>query len=130
MNDAWLDWPSLSRDYARYHATKGNQRCHVIGIPLIVFALLAWTSGFIAVFLPVYYLWNRKIGIGMTVSLAALGFFAIMAPAGSAWVAFIVGWAFQLAGHKFYEGKSPAFADNLIHLLVGPAWILQKFVKV
>jgi uncharacterized membrane protein YGL010W len=52
----------------------------------------------------------------------------------SAWVtwpyaiaAFVVGWIFQFVGHA-YEGKSPAFLTNLLHLLVGPLWVASHLV--
>jgi uncharacterized membrane protein YGL010W len=32
------------RDYAQYHRTKGNQRTHLLGIPMIVIAVLSWLS--------------------------------------------------------------------------------------
>jgi hypothetical protein len=38
--------------------------------------------------------------------------------------AFVVGWVFQFVGHG-YEGKKPAFFTNLVHLLVGPLWIVS-----
>ena len=47
-------------------------------------------------------------------------------PGWSLWAAFILGWVFQFIGHAVYEGKSPAFAKNAIHVLVGPMWILQE----
>jgi uncharacterized membrane protein YGL010W len=36
---------------------------------------------------------------------------------------FVVAWIGQFVGHKF-EGRSPAFLDDLRSLLIGPAWIL------
>jgi len=39
-----LDYARLSADYASYHATEGNRRAHMIGIPLIVFAIVRWTQ--------------------------------------------------------------------------------------
>jgi len=41
--------------------------------------------------------------------------------------AFVVGWIFQFIGHA-YEGKSPAFLTNLLHLLVGPLWVASHLV--
>lgn len=43
---------------------------------------------------------------------------------------FVVGWIIQLYGHKVYEKKAPAFVDNFIHLLIGPLFILNEFVKI
>ena len=36
--------------------------------------------------------------------------------------AFVVGWAIQFVGH-YYEGKKPAFVDDMRGLLVGPMFI-------
>jgi uncharacterized membrane protein YGL010W len=41
---------------------------------------------------------------------------------------FVLGWVFQFVGHYVYEKKSPAFARNLVHLLVGPLWIAARAV--
>jgi uncharacterized membrane protein YGL010W len=41
---------------------------------------------------------------------------------------FALGWAFQFVGHYRYEKKSPAFTRNVVHLLVGPLWILARAV--
>jgi len=39
---------------------------------------------------------------------------------------FATGWLFQLVGHSVYEKNRPAFGRNLVHLLIGPAWIARK----
>ena len=38
---------------------------------------------------------------------------------------FVVGWVFQLVGHV-WEGRKPAFLDDLIGLLVGPLFIVAE----
>lgn len=126
------DWQALSSDYAAYHTTRGNRVCHAIGIPLIVFAVVAWTlwpgsrlpvAGLV---LPVYFVWDARLGFAMAALVAACAQLAGLVPPAGIWAAFVVGWIFQLVGHRVFEKRSPAFASNLIHLLVGPAWILQK----
>ena len=47
-----------------------------------------------------------------------------------AWLAwgmgfFVVGWAIQFVGH-WYEGRKPAFVDDLIGLLVGPMFVVAE----
>ena len=37
----------------------------------------------------------------------------------------MVGWIFQFVGH-FWEGKKPAFADDLVGLLVGPMFVVGE----
>jgi uncharacterized membrane protein YGL010W len=46
--------------------------------------------------------------------------------AGPALALFVFGWILQFIGHYIYEKRSPAFFQNLTHLLVGPLWILAK----
>jgi uncharacterized membrane protein YGL010W len=38
---------------------------------------------------------------------------------------FILGWALQFIGH-FYEGRKPAFVDDLVGLLVGPMFVMAE----
>ena len=49
-----------------------------------------------------------------------------------AWLAwglgfFIAGWLIQFVGH-WYEGKKPAFVDDLIGLLVGPMFVVAELL--
>jgi len=41
-------------------------------------------------------------------------------------VTFVVGWFLQLMGHWF-EGKRPAFLDNLLQLMSGPLFLAYEF---
>jgi uncharacterized membrane protein YGL010W len=130
-----LNWQYLANDYAQAHQTIGNQRCHLIGIPLIVLAIVQWTQlpagnpvPLIILFLPLYYIWNIRLGIAMTIVIAIMAIIALFLTAWISLALFIIGWIFQFVGHLVYEKKQPAFTKNLIHLLVGPAWILQKYI--
>ena len=38
---------------------------------------------------------------------------------------FAAGWILQFVGH-FYEGRKPAFADDLVGLLVGPMFVVGE----
>lgn len=126
-----LDYKRLSADYASYHLTEGNQRSHVIGIPLIVFAIVKWTqigSAFplAALVLPVYFLWSGRLGWIMTGFIAACAAVSVALPMWTALTAFILGWVFQIYGHKVHEKNSPALLDNLTHALIGPAFVIEK----
>lgn len=128
-----LDWPALAADYARYHTHPMNRLCHSIGIPLIMLAVVRWTQWpdislfpAVAVMLPLYAAWHPALALGLA---SLLFLMAAAAPWLNAWfvfACFVVGWIFQLVGHSVYEGKSPAFTRNLLHLLVGPLWVLSK----
>jgi uncharacterized membrane protein YGL010W len=41
-------------------------------------------------------------------------------------VLIVVGWAFQLIGHAVFEGRKPAFMDDLSHTLIGPMFVVTK----
>jgi len=123
-------YAALSADYADYHRAAGNRVCHRIGIPLIVYAVVAWSRvgpfPLAALVLPLYFVWDARLGALMTAFVAASALAAARAPAWASWAAFAAGWAFQFCGHAVYEKRSPAFAKNLTHLLVGPAWIAAE----
>ena len=73
-----------------------------------------------------------KFGLMMTVMLAvfiSVGKF-IAAISTAAWLGggiglFVLGWALQFLGHH-YEGRKPAFVDDLRGLLVGPMFVLAE----
>jgi uncharacterized membrane protein YGL010W len=129
-------------DYAAFHRAPGNQACHYVGIPLIVFAIVAlltrvpvaaafgmsWTAAEVAMLGATLFYLRLDLPLA-AMMLAAFAIFDLAGrgvPAAVAWGLFASGWAFQFIGHYVYEKKSPAFYKNLAHLLVGPLWILAK----
>jgi len=51
--------------------------------------------------------------------------------AGSQWLwasvaVFAIGWVLQFIGH-YFEGKKPAFVDDLMGLLIGPLFIVAEW---
>jgi uncharacterized membrane protein YGL010W len=38
---------------------------------------------------------------------------------------FVIGWVFQFIGH-YFEGRKPAFVDDLVGLLVGPMFVVGE----
>jgi uncharacterized membrane protein YGL010W len=127
----WRDWNGLSRDYAQYHRNSINKLCHAFGIPLIVFCVVRWTQlpgstlSLAVLALPVYFAWSPGLAAAMTAILLAMSAAAAVCPAWIFLPLFIIGWILQLVGHRF-EGRSPAFTENALHLLVGPFWILGE----
>jgi uncharacterized membrane protein YGL010W len=140
--------PVLARhfvDYASHHRTSGNQLCHSIGIPLIVFSGLALlqqvplaaafghtvTLGelLVVVVTAYYFTLDAVLAVGMLVFAAA----SLGVGRGLPWTValglFVFGWILQFVGHYAYEKRSPAFLKNLTHLLVGPLWILAKAIR-
>ncbi len=136
---------SYFADYAAFHATPGNQACHYLAVPLIVlsvFAMLAQlplasVAGFTItaaeltlVAATLYYLTlDAALGAWMFVLSALLVAAGRELPLLAAVALFFFGWAIQFLGHYVYEKKSPAFYRNLVHLLVGPLWVLAKATR-
>jgi len=131
-------------DYASHHATPGNRLCHSIGIPVIVLSVLALLSlvplgqvgGYsltlAEVFLVAVTLYYLTLDVGLALMMfaasAVLLVLGRMMPWSAALALFVLGWILQFVGHYVYEKRSPAFFQNLTHLLVGPLWILAKTV--
>jgi uncharacterized membrane protein YGL010W len=40
---------------------------------------------------------------------------------------FVIGWIIQFIGH-WYEGRKPAFVDDLVGLLVGPMFVVAEWL--
>lgn len=138
--------------YRDYHRDHRNVLTHVLGIPMIVLAITTLlarpsmeiaASGYGAVVLTpaivlaalaaLYYLrLDLPIGALMTLLLAiftglghALAWMSYTAWLGGGIALFVVGWIFQLVGHKF-EGRKPAFVDDLRSFLVGPLFLVME----
>jgi uncharacterized membrane protein YGL010W len=82
-----------------------------------------------------WYLTRGNLALGVAVS-AASGLLAVLAHAAVAdagttgWLGwsiglFAVGWVIQFLGH-WYEGKKPAFVDDLVGLLIGPMFVVAE----
>ena len=134
--------------YAAYHRDRRNIATHFVGVPMLVFAvgaLLARPSIDIAGW-PVtpaavawglttlWYLTRGDLALGLATSLVNLLLILAALPLGqldtAAWLGwslglFVVGWAIQFVGH-YYEGKKPAFADDIRGLLVGPMFVVGE----
>ncbi len=129
-------------EYARFHATKGNQACHYVAIPLIVLSVLVMLAQLSLVPLGGYTVTAAEVvliaitlyylSLDWVLALLMLAISAAMIVAGrplGLWgglAVFVFGWILQFVGHYLYEKKSPAFFQNLVHLLVGPLWVLAK----
>ena len=133
----------LFTEYASSHQDKRNILTHFIGIPLIIYALFVFLSQLPIVGLftlaevlligasSFYFAMDWKLATPMLGVSVILDVLARLTPF---WwiglIAFIAGWALQLIGHSVFEHKSPSFLNNLIHLLVGPLFILNEVLKV
>jgi uncharacterized membrane protein YGL010W len=144
----FLHADDLMVQYARYHRDRRNIATHMIGVPMIVFGVgvllargqvspgehglsLAWLAWGLA---TLWYLSRGHLLLGVAVSVANGMLFGLahLASAGTVaqWLSwglgfFSVGWIIQFIGH-YYEGKKPAFADDLVGLLVGPMFVAAE----
>lgn len=134
--------------YAAYHRDPRNIQTHFVGVPMIMFAVVVllsrptWWLGIMpispalvcAVAAGIFYLQlDLRLGLFMAALLAAmLAAAAAMAPLGTAaWLAwgvglFAVGWVIQFVGH-YYEGRKPAFVDDVMGLLIGPLFVVAEW---
>lgn len=141
MSDSPSRLQSYFEDYARFHTTAGNQKTHILGIPMIMLSLLGLLQLVplgplnLGVFLwlgaTLFYV-MLDVRLGTIFSLVVLGFYgaATLFPWSVHAVLFVFGWVIQLIGHKVYEKNNPAFLKTIEHLLVGPLWIFVKLSKI
>ncbi len=133
--------------YAAYHRDRRNIATHLIGIPMIVVAVAVLLSRPGLVLGPVtvtpawvvtaasclfYLALDRRLGLVMTALLALTVWLAqwIAGLSTLAWASagiglFVVGWIIQFVGHAF-EGRKPAFVDDVVGLLIGPLFIAAE----
>ena len=133
---------ALLADYNSHHRTRENRVCHAFGITLIVFGVLSLllpihvgplTAAELAIAALVVPSAILEIRLGSTLLLAAIALDLLARAAGDArvgLVAFILGWGLQAIGHAVYEKNKPAFFRNLVHLVVGPLYLLNKLLKI
>ena len=137
----------LSR-YAHFHRDQRNIASHLVGVPMMVFALgvlfarPAFMVGHLALspawivcaFAAAWYLARGGIVLGSTVTagIAALMLVAHPLAYGSvaAWLGwgvslFVVGWGIQSVGH-LYEGKKPRFSGDPVGLLMAPMFVAAE----
>lgn len=137
-------------NYASYHRDRRNIATHFLGIPMIVFSVIVllsrpqWTQGtaiavspaLIGAAVTVLYYLVLDIPLGLLMSLIFVGMLKLAEPLALAstgvWLSwgiglFVVGWIFQSIGHA-WEGKKPAFLDDVIGLIIGPLFVLAEVI--
>ena len=132
--------------YASYHRDPRNIASHFIGIPLIVLAIgvllaraewggisLAWGAWALS---TAWYLGRGQFALGLATSAVNGALIALAHPLASgsqaAWLAwglglFVLGWVIQFVGHH-WEGRKPAFVDDVVGLLVGPMFVVAEWL--
>ncbi len=135
--------------YATYHRDRRNIFTHFIGVPMIAFAVTALLSrpgfhvlGFwlspatlCALASAIFYLrLDLRLGALMSalLGLSLWGGANLAMQSTMVWLSggvglFVVGWIIQFIGH-YYEGRKPAFVDDLSGLIVGPLFVVAELL--
>ena len=132
---------TLFDEYQAYHRDPVNVAIHKVAVPAILFhvvAMLDWvtlrgsivglplTLGLaVCALAAAWYLWMSPryalIVVPFSFTCVWLGRGmpreAVILIAAAAWTA-------QLIGHARFERRAPAFSENLVQLLVGPAYVV------
>jgi uncharacterized membrane protein YGL010W len=129
--------------YAEYHRDKRNIATHFVGIPMILVGTQAALArigigplnaavGATGLATRYYRALDPTYGTAMATVLGATcaagtAIAALPAPlwAGATASLFVGGWALQFLGH-YFEGKKPAFLDDIKGLLDGPLFLVAE----
>ena len=134
-------------NYADYHRDPRNIHTHFVGVPMIMFAVVillsrpTWMVGAVPVSPALlaalaasafYFRLDMRFGLAMAALLAAMlvGGQWVAAQTLAVWLAtgiglFVVGWVIQFIGH-YWEGRKPAFLDDVMGLLIGPLFVAAE----
>ncbi|MES2721146.1 MAG: Mpo1-like protein [Pseudomonadota bacterium] len=130
--------------YASYHRNMRNVITHIVGVPIIVVSVAALLAKLtldvngvtlsaamvMAAASIVFYL-RLDLGIGLIMAVLMSGSVMIGTEIAALptlqWFvisigSFVVGWIIQFIGH-YFEGRKPAFVDDLSGLAIGPLFV-------
>jgi uncharacterized membrane protein YGL010W len=136
--------------YAQYHRDPHNCATHFVGIPMLFLAVILPLEALrvpilhheiplsVLLTMPAIAGWLAlDLGVGAALSLSLCPLFVaaelidkhgpVLMWSTTA-VLFVVGWFFQLLGHAVFEGRKPAFVDDLSHTLTGPMFVVAKLL--
>lgn len=141
----------LLAQYAACHRDRRNILTHIVGVPMVLLAVavllsrpvffvggLALSPAWVALLpLALWYLTRGALLLGLAVSAGAalLVLIAHGLPGGGVgpWLAWglgllVLGGSVQFIGH-YYEGRKPAFLDDLVALPVGPMFVTMEMLS-
>ena len=124
----------MFRRYGEFHRNATNKVIHWICVPLITWSALGmlWagsplvTAIAIAASLAFYARLSPRLALGMAAVIAVMVYAASLIGSRllvASVTVFVLAWIGQFVGHRF-EGRKPAFLEDLRSLLIGPAWVL------
>lgn len=131
---------ALFHEYEAYHRDPVNVAIHKVAVPAILFhvvAMLDWigtgldaggvelTVGLIVTALAAVWYLAVTPGLAVVVVPFAAGclWLGRLTPPWAVITVAVVAWVAQLIGHARFERRAPAFKDNIVQLLVGPAYV-------
>lgn len=141
----WLD------EYAVSHQNPTNKAIHYICVPVIFFTIIGllmsipqvflqeilpagmahWAT--IALVLAMFFYIRLSLFLALKMFVFALGCIILNQYLSNyiplftfSIVVFAIAWIGQFYGHHI-EGKKPSFLKDLQFLLIGPAWVMNKF---
>lgn len=133
--------------YAAYHRDPRNIATHLFGVPVIYFSVICLLSRpafevgpvlvspvWLALAGVIFFYARLDFRYALSMLLLSVGMAYgasfIAAQSTGVWLGtsiglFAGGWVVQFIGH-YFEGKKPAFVDDLVGLLVGPLFIAAE----
>lgn len=133
--------------YAQYHRDRRNIFSHFIGIPMIVLAVAVllsrpgvellglWLSPalLVAIASCSFYLrldWRFGLLMSLLLGLSLWAGAQLAQQSTLSWLLggiglFVLGWIIQFIGH-YYEGRKPAFIDDITGLIIGPLFVVAE----
>lgn len=117
--------------YAQYHQNPQNEKVHLVGIPLIMFGIIAALPLWLVTTLTIaYFLLSWREGL-------FIAFFATLSSPFNLWCPWYVGaiiagvsFLIQFVSHKVYEGGYPAIFSHPEHVWAAPIWWARRvFLK-
>ncbi len=141
-------------EYGESHQDDINELIHWICVPIIFWCVLGfiwsipvpaslaaaapwfrWTYAVAVPALIFYVRLSPPLSVGLTLFIAAscalLAWHEHACPFAlwkSCLVLFVLAWIGQFIGHRI-EGKKPSFLNDIVFLLIGPAWLLSMAYK-
>ncbi len=141
-------------DYGGSHCHHANEVIHWFCVPVIFASILgfvwtipipaawpeaipwfSWVLVAMAVVMPFYVRLSPALGAGMFFFMSLCYTGIVLLEMWAPWpvgkicaITFVLAWGGQFVGHLI-EGRKPSFFQDLVFLLIGPAWLLSKVYR-
>ena len=144
---------SLLNQYGESHKNGTNKLIHWICVPAIFFSIVGLVSiipfpweiniyeginlswALIALVLVLLYYVSLSVSLSLGMLLFSIGCIFLCSKINvsmyALWIyigIFAFSWVFQFIGHNI-EGKKPSFLQDILFLLIGPAWLMHFILK-